>query len=366
MNDEFYVPRDENNRALWYDTDYVSNQIGSKFDVRNIINGKGCVPDWCKPLHKDLRSEAAMTCYEMFESAITNRKQRNHLQLDPDQPVIGFLTKKRSKYRFCFPVPGSCVHVQNDARYITIFPGKTNNYKIRLSKHIPQSYLKQDKNKYVLSSEAKIHFNGHAFYLCISKPVEKYTPENRKSLIALDPGIRKIAVGFDGTSHQIYGQSVYKKIYKLLKRRDEYQSVGDKGGYFRMESRINGIIKNEHHQITNKITKNYNQVILPKLNSKQLVYRSTNKYLNRAIYRSKICSFYETLKTKMSDRNGVFYGREQGVHEKYSSKLCSYCKYIDSQKNKLETKTCPKCFKVTDRDMNASRNIYYMNRYLAT
>jgi len=72
------------------------------------------------------------------------------------------------------------------------------------------------------------------------------------------------------------------------------------------------------------------------------------------------------LKTKMSDRNGVFYGREQGVHEKYSSKLCSYCKYIDSQKNKLETKTCPKCFKVTDRDMNASRNIYYMNRYLAT
>ncbi len=53
----------------------------------------------------------------------------------------------------------------------------------------------------------------------------------------------------------------------------------------------------------------------------------------------------------------------ENVHEMYSSRMCSNCRYIN-KKSSLEIKECRECKIVIDRDINASKNIYYINKHM--
>jgi transposase len=102
---------------------------------------------------------------------------------------------------------------------------------------------------------------------------------------------------------------------------------------------------------------------VPKLDVKRLVEKSNSREYNKAMLRLSLCEFIELLKTKGEIYNTRIITDSDGVHERYSSRICSRCKFINP-KSGSELKKCVNCSLQIDRDINGAKNIYFMNKHL--
>lgn len=326
----------------------------TKYDLRDLITPKEVNNDkqWLLETPKDIRAEAVFQNYSNWKSAFTNLKNNNINHFN-----IGFMKKKYKRHSYCIPIPGTAIHVVNN-KTIKIYSNYTSG-NIKLSKPLPNQIITKD-NK--LLSSHKIYWNGYNYYLLLSIERDKIHINNKRHKAAIDLGVRKLATTWDlnDNSYQ-FGNRKIVQIKDLLKKRDYYQSKKDKLNYIKIENRIKNLINELHHQTSTFLCKRYNNIILPELNVKDLIKKVKNKEFRKSILRMKICTFTELLKAK-----GEMYSTNiisEGVTERYSSRLCSSCKYINN-KDALELKKCNNCGLIIDRDKNAAKNIYFMNNHL--
>lgn len=340
------------NKSNWLmneSTCYYTN-----YDLRDLITPQEVNNDkpWLLETPKDIRAEAVFQNYSNWKSAFTNLKNHNIKHF-----TMGFMKKKYKKNKYCIPVPGSAIKVINN-RYIKIYSNYTSGY-IKLSKSIPNKIITKDNT---LLSSHKIYWDGNNYYLLLSIERNKIDVNSRRYKTAIDLGVRKLATTWDINNNRYqFGNRKIIQIKDLLKKRDYYQSKKDKINYIKIENRIKNLISELHHQTSTFLCKRYNNIILPELNVKDLIKKVNNKEFRKSILRMRICAFTELLKTK-----GELYGTRiitEGVTERYSSRLCSSCKYIN-KKDCLEIKKCSNCGLIIDRDINASKNIYFMNNHL--
>ena len=357
------------NKAIWYINE--STCYYSKFDLRNFIipSNVNSGKEWFLETPFDIRADAVFDAYSNLKSAITNLQEGNitHFRL-------GF-KKKTSILRYTFGgISGANVLRSNnridDLRRINFFSTYTNNYQFHLSKPIPIDAIDQETNQ--LTNECKIHFNGIDFYLiiCFEKQ-ERFIP-NRKSMVSVDPGIRKFATTWDPTDKSyMFGTGKWKQIKDLLKKKSYYQSNGNQRQMNNIEIRIANLINEMHHKTSTFLCKKYSTIIYPHFDAIGIVNRiqqneKTKNYkyikeLKKSLLRLSFSKFEEILKTK-----GLIYNTEiliEGVTEAYSSRLCSSCKFVNLKDSK-ETKECKGCGKIIDRDINGAKNIYHINSYL--
>ena len=118
-----------------------------------------------------------------------------------------------------------------------------------------------------------------------------------------------------------------------------------------------------HHKTGTFLCKRYCNIILPELDVRSLVKKIKSKVYRKSILRMKLCEFNNLLKTKGELYNTNIISNKDGVHERYSSRMCSRCKFINP-KSSSEVKICNNCNFRVDRDINGAKNIYYMNKHL--
>ena len=356
------------NKANWLMNDTTA--FYTDIDLRNLITPKHVnqhIP-WILNTPKDIRAEAVFENVKNWKSAFTNLKNKNINHFE-----MGFLTKRKHKNKYAFSIPGSAIRiVQSDKKYdknkrITIYTNITNGFVFHLSECIPKELLIEKKD--CIKYEHKLVFDGVNYYLHLSIDREFIDITNpRKKIVSLDPGVRKFQTSWDNTNKSyFFGTRKSIQIKYLLKKRNKYQSSNDKINFMKIEIRIKNLINELHHDTSTFLCKRYNNIILPKLNVRDIIKKKKNKYMSKdfknSILRLKHCEFIDLLKTKAELYKTNILSDEEGVHERYSSRMCSRCKFTNP-KSSNEWKICGNCMYECDRDINGAKNIYYMNKHL--
>ena len=109
------------------------------------------------------------------------------------------------------------------------------------------------------------------------------------------------------------------------------------------------------HNITKKITDEYDIITCENLDTKNMIMR---KKLSKNITDASFSEILRQLAYKSNYKNKYFYQ----IDEYYpSSQKCNHCGNIDKRYKDIKERTykCTKCGNVIDRDLNASLNICY-------
>jgi putative transposase len=111
-------------------------------------------------------------------------------------------------------------------------------------------------------------------------------------------------------------------------------------------------IRDEFHWKTiNFLTKEYSCILIPALQTQPLSQKLRTK-TNREMMALSHYTFLQRLKQKCKERNvGLMV-----VQEDFTTKTCGCCGQLVDIRDS-EVFSCPNCLFVTDRDVNAARNI---------
>jgi putative transposase len=199
------------------------------------------------------------------------------------------------------------------------------------------------------------------YFVCIGVMWDcpKQLPKTNK-VVGIDLGLKDLATCSDGTIYRnikpYRNLEKHRKILAQAHSRCELKSKGKEKARLRLAKLDNKIanIRNNHlHQISNRIVRENQTIILEDLNVKGMM---KNHRLAKSI---ADVSFFELVRQITYKAN--WYGRKVIKIGRFfpSSKTCFYCGYINDSLSLNDRKwTCPRCSKVLDRDLNAARNIH--------
>jgi transposase len=331
----------------------------------------------------DMLTDEVRSFCSNIKSCISNLKNNNinHFELD---------NKNTSKGQSVL-IPSKSI---NKNGFFTTKLGIMNGFdKIDVSKITSDSRLIYDRyfNKFYL--KCPIYFK-----------IKKI--ENRKSIVALDPG-EKIFMAYyslndcgtigDDIKKEILNYQVkIKKIQRGIKKNININklAIKNKRQLKRKLQKYYKKIKDLVHELHNKtalfLVKNYNKILLPEFETQQMVKcfgrrfiknkvkEIKNSELNFAEQKTEFRKYTKINKLAKSVKfvlnslshysfkqhlinKAAEYGCEvKIVTEEYTSKCCSRCGIL-SNNYCNRVKTCKNCNLTIDRDINGSRNILIKN-----
>ena len=181
-----------------------------------------------------------------------------------------------------------------------------------------------------------------------------------RNIVGIDIGIKKLLTLSDGTSFDNNKYlSTYEKRIKRLQRALSRKKKRSKN-YYKCKQKIDVLyskLKNARnyyiHQITKKVTDEYDVIVCEKLKTKNMIKK---KELAREITDATFGEILRQLEYKSKFKNKYFYQ----VDTYYpSTQICSHCDNLDKSYKDLSKRIykCKKCGNTLDRDFNASLNI---------
>ena len=183
-----------------------------------------------------------------------------------------------------------------------------------------------------------------------------------RSIVGIDIGIKKLLTLSDGVT--IDNNKYINKYEKRIKRLQRSLSRKQKksNNYYKCKNKLSILytkLRNARkyylHNITKKITDNYDIIVTESLNSKRML---KEKHLSKSIQDT---SFYEIIRQLhyKSNWKGKYFYQIDNYYP--SSQTCSICNHIDKKYKDLSKRVyeCSNCHQEIDRDLNASVNLYH-------
>jgi len=207
-----------------------------------------------------------------------------------------------------------------------------------------------------------IHKNG--YYIEVpNKLVIKEFP-NKKSIVALDPGVRTFNAFYSPQQCGELGKGANDTLFKIQKRKYALQSKlkneknsrkrkGIKRALARKEKRIKNLVNELHWKSANYLTKNFEKIIIPVFKVKEMTQGTLNRSTKRQMCDLSHYKFRMRLLYK-AKQNG---SSVMVCTEEYTSKTCTACGVIHAKLEGNKIFKCPSCKIVVDRDINGARNI---------
>ena len=182
------------------------------------------------------------------------------------------------------------------------------------------------------------------------------------SIVGLDLGIKKLITLSD--SNTFDNNKYVLKYEKQIKRYQRSLSRKEKGSknYYKCKQKLATIyskLKNARkyylHEVTKKITDDYDIITCEKLNTKDMIMK---KKLSKSITDASFSEIIRQLEYKCKYKGKIFY---QCSAYYPSSQECNRCGHIDKLYKNINERTyrCSKCGNTLDRDLNASINISF-------
>jgi len=276
------------------------------------------IPEWVNSTPYNLRGAAVIDAH------------RAYLKTD-------IKNKENPSFRSCRkPVQSFKLQSSNWQKNVTYPTHKTENgvklseLKINPSEPIPEK----------INSDFSIILDRGRWFICFSEEYQKETKE-KQNTIALDPGVRTFLTGFDGTNFLEIGKGAISRIVELSLRLDRLQSAiakatGRKNKRLRFKLRkqsqqirikIRNLVDDCHKKIAHFLTSNYSEIIIPKFESKEMVYRAKRKINSKTARNLLTWSHYRFKQTLL------FQAEKRGskvieTTEEYTSKTCSKCGHV--------------------------------------
>jgi IS605 OrfB family transposase len=197
-----------------------------------------------------------------------------------------------------------------------------------------------------------------------------------KKVCSIDPGLKTYLTIYSDNKVEELGIGITKKLNKICKETDilnsrinkkktnkkEYNLCSNKRRNLKkaLHRKIEYLenLKNElHNKCINHLIKNYGKIILPKLETQEMVGKFNSK-LSRSLYNLSNNKFLSKLEKKCKENDIILIKRP----EYYTSKTCSRCGWLNNELKISDREyKCKKCELCIDRDINASRNIMLRN-----
>lgn len=209
--------------------------------------------------------------------------------------------------------------------------------------------------------------NGRYYInLVVQKSMEPL--KAKKSICALDPGVRTFQTLYSQKSVGEFGFDTSKILYKLYHREDRLKSILSKEKLtsqkkYKLKKRcallrtkIKHIVSDLHWKTADYLTKNFQVILLPIFNSKQMANKKKRKISRtstRLLLGLSHYSFQQKLLYKAETR-----GRQVILcKEHYTTKCCGACGELNENVGSKKIFKCGKCNLTMDRDIHAARNI---------
>ena len=231
-------------------------------------------------------------------------------------------------------------------------------------------------------SNPHISFDGLNWFLTVG--IEFYAHEHATKTndgIGIDLGIKKLAICSSGHIYRNINKT--SRVRRLKKKRRRLQckisrkyEKNKKGESYkktrniiksekqllRVTHKLTDIRTNYIYQVTTEIIKREPSfIVMEDLNVSGMM---KNKHLAKAVQEQKLSEFYRIMQYKC-EWNGI----ELITADRFyaSSKICSHCGKVKKDL-KLSDRTyhCEHCGAVTDRDLNASMNLYQYGKLIIT
>ena len=264
------------------------------------------------------------------------------------------------------------------------FKNENNNDRINCKIVLKDKDLSLINNKFKNEEyNIKIYRDkAHKYFLILTRNVNKESYDNRKEIIALDPGIRSFQTCYDPSGNIIEsGINIKNDIYGIYQKINKYNSISNnkknnhkrRRRYRQMKikkyEKITNIVNNMHNQLASYLTKNYKIILAPQLQVSKLVANTEVNTSGETVDKKRVLSstnsrfmntfafykFHEKLKSLSALRNCKLYI----VDESYTSKTCGVCGSINNDLGGAKIYKCinNECKLKIDRDYNGARNI---------
>lgn len=232
------------------------------------------------------------------------------------------------------------------------------------------------KNKQFKAYNPRVRYCNGKWILSFALKQDLQLDSPKGKNVGIDLGSRKLAV-------VAYGDDVIE-VFPNINKSKEMEALEDRISFYQRKlsfkneayrkrtgtyGKTNNIVRLEHklrklyarrsnirnnyiHQITHKIIMSSpKRVTMESIEVKRLM---ENKFTRKEF--SEVCwhEFIRQMKYKCQ-WNGIEFVQADRFYP--SSKICSYCGYINHELGSEETYICPKCGLVLDRDINAALNL---------
>ena len=227
-----------------------------------------------------------------------------------------------------------------------------------------------------IEKDSRISYENLNFFLLIPYMKEELKTNPRHTVISLDSGIRTFQTGYCPEGHTIeICKDTNSKLKKYYSRLDElntryFATKKDNGSFAkdfkgkrtaisrrrkRYFEKIRNIIDDMHWKTIKFLTENYQDIIISDFRVKELLQLNELRHISKRVLSSlSHYRFRQRLIEKCQAR-----GNYLGIFdESYMSKTCSRCGKINQNLGSSKIFSCPFCYYIADRDINAARNIY--------
>lgn len=190
------------------------------------------------------------------------------------------------------------------------------------------------------------------------------------SIISLDPGVRTFLTGYDPSGKLFqWGHKDMSRVCKLAKHYDQLQSKISKaknhGSRYRMRKaanriqlRIRNLVDEVHKKLALFLVKNYQIVILPHFNAKDMVKRFARRISSKVVRQMLTWSHFRFRLRLLHKQTEYPWCRVIVTDEAYTSKTCGKCGLIHQKLGGNKIFKCPHCGSRCERDIHAARNIF--------
>lgn len=324
------------------------NQLRSRFTAiqnssteqkNTFFNNK----EWLKECPSAIRKGAVYDAKANLSACFSNLKAKNIKHF-----TSPFRSKKKEQLNgYCYSLEKN--NISKKENKLFIFPTLLGEMKYFGTKQL-HKLIPDDKPLY----DCKIQKSAYGEYFLVIpyKVIPKTLKKEITNPVSIDPGVRKFLTTYSPTQQESFmiGNRWSTKIMGLLLQLDIEKN---KQKCIRLRKRVDNLKREMHYKSASFISKRYDLVLMPKLQTQKLsnkVGRKLKTKTVRAMLNARHSSFFNCLKDKCWEEGVPFLH----VGEAYTSQTCPCCGHLHKCN---EFYTCKNCNFKHDRDMVGALNI---------
>ena len=249
--------------------------------------------------------------------------------------------------------------------------------------------------KHKINKECKLMYNKlfDSYYLYIVEDKQDINIENRKEIVAIDPGESIFGSYYSINEIGNLGKNMRVKILEIQNNIKQYQKKLKNKKYKnrkkqikqrlnRCYKKIKGYVNEIHKKSAKYLCDNYKNILLPTFETKPMISKNKikleteriKKIKNKEEGKKEIKKLGKTIKLSnkvkfvlsmqshyrfkeyLKARAKRYRTNVYDVNESYTSQMCTKCGQLSKEYDNKRVKQCPCGYKI-DRDINGSRNI---------
>jgi putative transposase len=210
------------------------------------------------------------------------------------------------------------------------------------------------------AAKLKYDSSNNSYILYVPFTATAIENNNKYSFVSLDPGIRTFMTGLSENHIIKIGTNVSSKIKSYHKRLSNTNKIFSDGKRRKKEMtyrrKIKNLVDDLHWKTINYLTKTYKTILIGDMSVKGIV-RKGESVLNGINKKTALSLKFYEFRQRLKYQCYTKHINYKELDERYTSKICSNCGWVNEELEGKKMFECKKCKKKIDRDINGCRGI---------